>query len=141
MFQKEFAAKLAARCNTKNYGYLSCFLQYYAGVNILFDIPKQAFFPKPRVDTSFTEINFYQKPLYPEESEKHILKLIKAAFSQRRKKIINALECFYAKEILKKSFFNTGLDANCRPENLCLDDYCRLFEAIRGCLKEGSKQV
>jgi len=60
--QKEFAEKLSACVSTKTFSFLSCYLQYYARVRKVFDIPAGAFLPKPKVDSSFVEIDFYEIP-------------------------------------------------------------------------------
>ena len=126
-FQKEFAHRLAASCNTRVYGYLSCFVQYYAKIRILFDIPKEAFYPKPKVDASFVEMDFCGYPLFRVGDEKLFFKLIRKAFSSRRKKVINSLSGLKDKENLKKAFSSLKLDTSSRAENLSLKDYYNLY--------------
>ena len=128
-FQKEFAHKLAASCGTKEYGYLSCYIQYHARVKIIFDIPAAAFFPIPRVDASFIEITF-KTPRFKAQYERFLFTLIARAFSQRRKKIINVLAGICDRDILDETVKELNLDAGMRPDNIPLTDYCRLSRMI-----------
>ena len=125
-FQKEFARKLTASSCIKEYGYLSCFIQYYAGVKIIFDIPKEAFYPKPRVDASFIKIIFFDKPRIKVKNEDFLFKLIRSAFSSRRKKVINALSGFGDKEYISKALKSLNIDGTLRPQDLSLSDYCSI---------------
>ena len=119
-FQKEFVQKLIATASSKNYTFLSCYIQYYAKVEKLFDISALAFEPIPKVDSAFSKINFYCEPLYKAKDESFLFKIIRKAFSSRRKKIINALNLSKSDQ----SFFESaGMNLNLRPENLSLKDY------------------
>lgn len=130
--QKEFAKRLVAPKNTKEYGFLGCYLQYYARLSLLFSIPQEAFFPRPKVDSSFIEINFYQKPLYAVNDEDFLFRLIRASFSSRRKKLTNALEDFCSdKSKLQRAFQKAALNPGLRPQNLSLEDYCRLASMFK----------
>lgn len=118
--QKEFVQKLLAVVGEPQYGFLSCFIQYYATITRLFDIPRGAFVPIPRVDSSFVKIEFYSQPRYGNVNEAVLSRLIRKAFSQRRKKLINALP--FLKD--KVSFLSSiGLKADTRPENVSLEQY------------------
>ncbi|MCM8830837.1 MAG: 16S rRNA (adenine(1518)-N(6)/adenine(1519)-N(6))-dimethyltransferase RsmA [Candidatus Omnitrophica bacterium] len=121
--QKEFAKKLIAKVSTKDYCFLTCFIQYYALVEKLFDIPNFAFFPKPKVDSTFLKIDFTAKKEYNFENEKILFDIIRRAFTHRRKKIINSLLFLKEKiEFLK----SVNIDTNLRAENLSLQDYINL---------------
>jgi len=128
-FQKEFARKLVAGPNTKEYGFISCYFQYYTSMRVLFDIPKGAFYPKPEVDASFMEIVFQESP-FKIKDEVFLFKLIKRSFALRRKKLFNALEGFCNKEVIKRTFLDLGLDLGVRAENLALKEYCFLADSI-----------
>ncbi|MDD5585029.1 MAG: 16S rRNA (adenine(1518)-N(6)/adenine(1519)-N(6))-dimethyltransferase RsmA [Candidatus Omnitrophica bacterium] len=126
-FQKEFVDKLIARESMKAYGFLSCFIQYYAKVERLFDIPAQAFSPVPKVDSSFVRIEFNQTRPLTDTRQKYLFTLIRRAFSQRRKKIINSLPQLKNQEPLLKTL---GISANARAENISLDAYIALANAL-----------
>lgn len=129
-FQKEFADKLAASDNTKQYGFLSCYIQYYAKVSVLFDIPKRAFFPMPGVNASFLELDFYRTVPFGVSEEDFLFKLIKKAFALRRKKLVNALGGLRSREVIRDAFLSLGLKDSLRPENVTLGDYCRLADLL-----------
>ena len=57
--QKEFAEKLLANASERQYGFLTCYAQYYAKIKKLIDIPASAFFPIPKVTSTFLQIDFY----------------------------------------------------------------------------------
>ncbi|MEI8349991.1 MAG: 16S rRNA (adenine(1518)-N(6)/adenine(1519)-N(6))-dimethyltransferase RsmA [Candidatus Omnitrophota bacterium] len=123
--QKEFVDKLIARVSTKSYGFLSCFIQYYARIEKVFDIPAKAFVPVPNVDSSFIRLEFYGQPPYLAKNEIFLFKVIRGAFSQRRKKIINALAFL---QDIKKVLLALDIDSSLRPENLSLQDYVRISD-------------
>jgi 16S rRNA (adenine1518-N6/adenine1519-N6)-dimethyltransferase len=118
--QKEFAEKLAAQVSTKAYGFLSCYVQYYAEVEKLFDIPARAFFPAPKVDSSFVRLEFYEKSPYAAANEDFLFQIIRRAFSQRRKKISNSLNLPGGSKYFLSSL---NIEANKRAENLSLKEY------------------
>ncbi|MBU1121554.1 MAG: 16S rRNA (adenine(1518)-N(6)/adenine(1519)-N(6))-dimethyltransferase RsmA [Candidatus Omnitrophota bacterium] len=127
-FQKEFVSKLIAVPSTKAYGVLSCYAQFYAKVEKLFDIPAKAFTPVPKVDSSFMKLDFYSKSPYAVDNVDFLFRLIKAAFSNRRKKVINSLP--FPKEEIIGVLLSLGLSVNARPENLGLEDYIAIAEKL-----------
>lgn len=129
-FQKEFSRKLAANSHTKEYGYLSCLIQYYADVKVIFDIPREAFYPIPGVDASFVKIKFFDKMRIKAKNEDFLFKLIKNAFSSRRKKIINALSGFGDKKYISRVLKNIDIDNALRPQDLSLRDYCNMADIL-----------
>lgn len=127
--QKEFVQKLIAQVSTKPYSFLTCYIQYYAKVTKIFDIPAKAFMPIPKVDSSFIRLEFYRHPPYEVKDEAFLFKIIHQAFSQRRKKIINSLPL----PVDKHLFFNSlNINPNSRPENLSLQEYIAVANRITG---------
>ncbi|MFA6281568.1 MAG: 16S rRNA (adenine(1518)-N(6)/adenine(1519)-N(6))-dimethyltransferase RsmA [Candidatus Omnitrophota bacterium] len=126
-FQKEFVDKLIAKVSTKDYSFLSCYMQYYAKVNKLFDIPKGAFSPIPKVDSSFIEARFNDASLIKTKNEEFLFKIIRHAFNQRRKKISNSLSGFCP----DPDFFSSlKIDANFRAENVSLEKYILIADKL-----------
>jgi 16S rRNA (adenine1518-N6/adenine1519-N6)-dimethyltransferase len=133
MFQYEFAQRLAAPPNRKEYGALSVIVQYYARVSGLMRIEKEAFYPKPKVDSMVLKINFDEP--YPSQAKDELLfqTIVRAAFGHRRKTILNSLESGIATlsrdalhEILKQCF----IDPKRRAETLDIDEYIRLTASL-----------
>lgn len=120
--QKEFAERLCAKPGGKDYGSLTCFVQYYADVKILFKIPPGAFKPAPKVDSAFMKINF-REPAFKDVDEKRLFQLIRTAFGQRRKKISNSLKTVLGPP---ETFKKCGLTGEERAENLSLKNYIDL---------------
>lgn len=126
--QKEFVDKLIAKSNTESYGFLTCYVQYYARCERIFNIPAQAFYPIPKVNSSFIQLSFHEKPLYPKINDSELFKFIRQAFSQRRKKIVNLFpELKENPKILE--LFNIPLTA--RAENLTLINYISLSSYLQ----------
>ncbi|MBU1809801.1 MAG: ribosomal RNA small subunit methyltransferase A [Candidatus Omnitrophica bacterium] len=122
--QKEFSQKLIASVSTEHYGFLTCFIQYYAKVENLFDIPSSAFYPVPKVDSSFVKIEFYRDSPYNKvRNVDYLFKIVRQAFSQRRKKIINSLSLLKDGD---KFLSSLGISPNVRAENLSLKEYISL---------------
>jgi 16S rRNA (adenine1518-N6/adenine1519-N6)-dimethyltransferase len=123
-FQKEFVQKIMAHHSSGQYGFISCYVQYYAKIDRLFDIPSGAFWPTPKVDSSFIKMEFYRVQPYVAIDENFLFRIIRKAFSCRRKKIINSLSL--AKDIFRSVKINPDL----RPENLSLKDYVAIANKI-----------
>ena len=124
-FQKEFAHKLVAGVSTKPYSFLTCYLQYYAKTEKLFDIPRSAFSPSPKVDSAFVSLQFHSKPVYEVKNEQFLFEIIRKAFNQRRKKLSNALAL---KE--KDELDLLDIDGDLRAENISLKEYVGLANKL-----------
>jgi 16S rRNA (adenine1518-N6/adenine1519-N6)-dimethyltransferase len=134
MFQYEFAQRLTARPCTKHYGALSVIMQYHAHLSSLIKVNRDAFYPKPKVDSMVVEIDF-EKP-HPSQAEDEGLfqRIAKAAFSHRRKTILNSLDrgmVSLPRETLDKALRKCSIDPKRRAETLTVDDYICLTSAVR----------
>jgi 16S rRNA (adenine1518-N6/adenine1519-N6)-dimethyltransferase len=133
MFQYEFAQRLAARPREKEYGALSVITQYCARVSPFIRIRREAFYPKPKVDSMVVEIDF-EEP-YPSQAVDEPLfhRIVKAAFSHRRKTILNSLERGLApvsRETLEEALKKRLIDPKRRAETLTIDEYIGLTSAL-----------
>lgn len=115
--QKEVAEKCVAQADTKAYGPISIFLQYYANVKMLFSIPANFFYPKPEVSGMLLDLKF-RKPLYDLKDENLFFRIVKTSFSQRRKMLKNSL-CLASDRI-------GTIDLHRRPETLSIGEFCEL---------------
>jgi len=125
--QKEFVQKLIAKKGSNQYGFLSCFIQYYAKVEKIFNIPAGAFEPHPKVDSSFITFEFYQKPPYKAKNEEFLFELIRKAFLNRRKKISNTVDVVANKEDF---FSKLGVDSALRPQDISLKEYITIANKL-----------
>ncbi len=132
--QKEVAERLISQPGRKSYGSLSCFVQFYCKPTIELYIPKNVFYPQPKVDSALVNLKFLDNPSVEVKDEKLFFKVIRAAFNQRRKTLLNAL---WAADIsgadkpkLNKILLNAGIDPKRRGETLSLKEFARLTEEL-----------
>ena len=130
--QKEFAQKLTGLSGSKSYGFLTCFINLYCDVKILFNIRKSCFYPNPKVDSSLVEFNIYLKPKWDITDENFFKDMVRKIFSQRRKKIINILKQNYPDADLKTILSRCAISADQRPENISTLQFVNLANAIVG---------
>ncbi|MBL8012711.1 MAG: ribosomal RNA small subunit methyltransferase A [Candidatus Omnitrophica bacterium] len=128
--QREFAQRLGAHPGTKEYGSLSCFVQYYARVQPLFLIKSTCFKPRPKVDSGFLRINIRQVPEYPSRDEQFLFQVIRQGFNQRRKTLLNALSVIISKARLEIILNAMGLNIQARAEQLSLEKFVLLAQEI-----------
>lgn len=122
MFQKEVAERFAAKPGNKVYGVTSVLTQLYYDINIAFHISPEHFDPPPKVMSSI--IVLQRKSIVPTADYKKLKTVVKGAFSQRRKKMRNALSGIFSPEILEEPIFQK------RAEELSLDDFLILSERL-----------
>jgi 16S rRNA (adenine1518-N6/adenine1519-N6)-dimethyltransferase len=117
MLQKEVVDRLAATPGTKAWGRVSVMTQIDCEVESLFEVPPEAFFPQPKVQSAIVRITPKNEPYRPECSREQLSKLVQMAFAQRRKTLRNNL-----KDVMTDAKIEgLGIDPNCRAETLSLD--------------------
>lgn len=126
--QKEVAERIVAKPGGKEYGVLSIMLQYYGRARLKFIIPKGAFRPVPRVDSAVLHIEILEKPSVEVYDEKFFFKVVKTAFSKRRKILANSLKSF-SKDI-KDVLASAGIEPSRRPETLSLEEFGRVANTL-----------
>ncbi|MCF7874794.1 MAG: 16S rRNA (adenine(1518)-N(6)/adenine(1519)-N(6))-dimethyltransferase RsmA [Candidatus Omnitrophica bacterium] len=131
ILQKEFVEKISAKPGSKPYGLITCLAQYYGKIKHLFDIPAGAFAPSPKVKSSFIELEFYKTKPLNAENDGFLFNFIGISFKQRRKKIATIIRQQFSVEAVKR-LIGLGLDLNRRPEQLSLEDFCRISDYL-GC--------
>lgn len=123
MVQLEHGQRLLAKPNTKDYGSLSCFVQYYADLKKVLTIKKTCFSPPPKVDSCFIEFKFLEKPRYACADEELLFKFIRAAFNYRRKTLLNSLSLLFPKEAVAELLQESDINPRRRAEDLTLSEY------------------
>ena len=91
MVQKEVAERMQVGPGTKDYGALSLAVQYYAKPEVMMTVPASCFMPRPNVDSAVIKLTRHAAPPVTVPDEKFMFDLIRAAFNQRRKTLVNAL--------------------------------------------------
>lgn len=125
LVQLEFAQRLAAASNTKDYGSLSVFTQLRAKTKLEFKVPKSAFIPPPKVDSAVVSLQPLAEML-PEELLKNVEKLTRKVFTQRRKMLSNSLGSF----LQNKEPSSLPIKLNARCETLSPDEFVELAKAL-----------
>ncbi|MCK5427071.1 MAG: ribosomal RNA small subunit methyltransferase A [Thermodesulfovibrionia bacterium] len=127
LMQKEVARRITASPGSKDYGVLSITTQLHTKPEIKFTVSKGAFSPPPQVDSAVIHFSVYAQPYYKIKNEEFFLRVVKTAFSKRRKTILNSLRSFKG---IKETLPKTGIDSQLRPESLSIKEFIRLAEAL-----------
>ena len=134
MVQKEVADRMQVGPGTKDYGALSLAVQYYAKPEIIANVPPGCFIPKPNVGSAVIRLTRYEKPPVSTKDEKRMFAVIRAAFNQRRKTLINALSNAgiygITKEKAGQALTEMGLADNIRGEALTLEQFALLSDLL-----------
>ena len=132
MIQKEVAERLGAEPGNKDYGAITLSINYYSDANIVMTVPASCFMPRPNVDSAVIRIDIYDNPPVATKDEVKMFKVIKAAFSQRRKTLVNSVSSStdIAKETILKSLNEMGLSESVRGETLSLEQFAELSDRI-----------
>jgi 16S rRNA (adenine1518-N6/adenine1519-N6)-dimethyltransferase len=131
--QHELAARLTASPGNKQYGALTVLIQYHARLSPLLEVPRQAFYPKPKVSSTVVLFDFSSP--YPRRviSEDFFRKVVRAAFAHRRKTLLNSLRGTFPSwdvQSLLKTMEGCDINPQRRAETLGMDDFINLSEAL-----------
>lgn len=132
MVQKEAADRICAKPGTRDCGAISCAVSYYSEPKLLFKVNRGSFMPSPNVDSAVIRLDIKQESELSAVEEKLLFRIIRAAFSQRRKQIANPLsgELHISKSELSELMSGCGIKPSARAEELALEKFIRLTEAV-----------
>ena len=137
MIQKEVARRLTAPVGSDEYGAITAAISLYGSVKKLFDVSAGNFNPKPKVDSAVVRIALDNPPRYTDDERRKALLLIKAAFGQRRKTLVNSLSsvmpslCIQTKDELAEKISETlGKPQDVRGERLSGEDFVKLGKVL-----------
>lgn len=132
MMQKEVADRLQASPGGKEYGSLSVVVQYYTLPEIVTKVPRTVFYPAPDVDSAVIKLTRRPAPPVKLHSEENFFKVVRAAFGQRRKTLLNSLtgSGLDSKETWLELLSQTGIDPARRGETLSLEEFATLANAF-----------
>ena len=130
MVQKEVADRLVAKPGGKNSGAITYAISYFADAKKVLEVPNTSFMPAPEVNSSVIKLNILREPSVKVESEKMLFNVIKLAFAQKRKTLLNALTNgkLANKEEVEKMLIDLNLDLKIRGEKLSLQDFARIAD-------------
>ena len=133
MVQKEVADRLIAIPSKKETGAITYTVYYYAEAENIVEVPNNSFIPEPEVNSKVIKLNIRKEPKVKIEKKEVMFRIVKCAFMQRRKTLLNALvntKVFINKEEGIKILNKLGLNPNIRAENLKLEDYANIANYI-----------
>lgn len=132
MVQKEVAERLCSGCGSRSAGAVTVCVDYYAKAKKLFDVSKGSFLPAPKVDSSVIRLDKRKDPPVQVSDEKAFFRLVRAAFAQRRKTLLNSVSSAagISKAQLLEALEKAGLDHNVRAEQLSLEQFALLCENL-----------
>ena len=133
MIQREVARRICARAGTADYGAFGLFVQWHCETELLFDVPPACFVPQPKVTSSVIRLTRRAAPPYPVSDEQLRFRVIRAAFNQRRKTLVNAL-CAgiggMTKDLAEQVLQNCGFDPKIRGEAVELGGFATITDEI-----------
>jgi 16S rRNA (adenine1518-N6/adenine1519-N6)-dimethyltransferase len=136
MVQKEVASRIASGPGSKNYGALSLAVQYYAKPYLVANVPPNSFIPRPKVGSAVIHLEKYLVSPIKVKEERLMFQLIRAAFNQRRKTLVNGIYNFegfnYSKEEVEGAVERLGKGKSVRGETLTLEEFGRLADELEG---------
>lgn len=130
MVQKEVADRMAAKPGTKDYGALSVAVQYYTEPQIICKAEPHCFMPQPKVASTVVNLKVLPAPSVAVNDEKKFFQIVKSAFGQRRKTLLNALSkspyLSLEKQAIQAALDKLGLDPSIRGERLSIEQFASL---------------
>lgn len=133
MVQQEVGERLQARPGTKEYGALSVAVQFYTEPELVFKVPPGAFRPIPEVSSAVMKLKVRKVPAVTPQDEKFFFRVVRAAFGQRRKTLVNALSNSFAelsKQELTRLLEELGIEPTVRGEELGLAQFAQIADAV-----------
>ena len=132
MVQKEVAERLCALPGTKDYGAISVSVDYFAEAQIITNVPASSFMPPPKVTSSVVKLTLRKEKKVAPLDEGLFFKVVKAAFAQRRKTLLNALSNagLAPKDKINKILCELEIDPKRRGETLSIEDFCEISNLL-----------
>lgn len=134
MVQKEVAERMQAAPGGKEYGALSLAVQYYAAAEILTNVPPNCFIPRPNVGSAVIHLTRHKECPVTVKDSAWMFRIIRAAFAQRRKTLVNALKndasLGLSREKAEAAIAACGLEPAVRGERLSLADFAKLSDLL-----------
>ena len=132
MVQKEVAKRLAETPGGKETGSITYTINYYTNPEIILEVSKECFIPSPKVDSAVLQLSVLNEPKIKVLDEKLFFQIIKFAFMQKRKTLINSLSNsgLVSKEFLEKMLNDLNIDSKIRAEQLSLEDFGKIADYV-----------
>ena len=133
MVQKEAGTRLCAPVGTRDMGAVTVAVNYFSEPKILFNVSRGSFMPAPNVDSCVVRFDIKENTPEGVTDEAFFFKTVRAAFSQRRKALVNSVSAGLSadKQTVAKAVENSSLQANVRPEQLTMEEFIRFSEELK----------
>ena len=134
MVQKEAALRLCAEPGTRDSSAITAAVRYYCTPELLFKVSSGSFMPAPKVDSAVIRLTLHEPQVHP-ANEKTFFTVIKGAFAQRRKTVLNSLSSSLSldKNAVRDILESAGVDEAARAERLTLEDFANIADALYDC--------
>ena len=131
MVQEEVAQRFTALPGSKQYGIVSVAARFYSYPKMLFKVSRGSFLPAPNVDSAVIRLDVFPEKQF-DVDQKAFFRLVKAAFSERRKQLCNPVSREFGidKEVIKSALAAFGKNPATRAEELSVEDFIELYENI-----------
>lgn len=133
MVQKEVADRLIETPGGKNTGAITYCIHYYSEAQSIIEVPKEAFIPSPKVTSKVVKLKLRKEYEVEVKDKKKMFKIIKNAFTQRRKTLLNSLtntNIFENKKQGETLLENLGIDINIRPERMTIQNFADIANKL-----------
>ncbi|MBE6029019.1 MAG: 16S rRNA (adenine(1518)-N(6)/adenine(1519)-N(6))-dimethyltransferase RsmA [Clostridiales bacterium] len=132
MMQKEVADRISSGPGSRIYGAISVAVQYYCSVTKITDVPKEAFVPRPKVESTVLRLEPLKEKQIEVRDRKMFLRCVKAGFAQRRKTLLNSLASAAGidKDTVRKTLEAAGIDPGRRAETLTVEEFGKIADGF-----------
>ncbi|CEP67810.1 Ribosomal RNA adenine dimethylase [Moorella glycerini] len=132
MVQAEVGYRMLALPGSKDYGSLSIVVQYYTIPAVILKVPRTVFYPRPEVDSLVVKLTRRAEPAVQAGDEDFFFRVVRAAFNQRRKTLLNALDSLgLERPLLLKAMAVAGVEPRRRGETLTIEEFANLSKALQ----------
>lgn len=133
MIQKEVADRLVTKPGTGDTGAITYAIYYYTEPKRVLEVSNSSFIPEPKVNSTVINLRVLKEPRVKVNNEEKLFEVIKTAFMQKRKTLLNALSNsnkYGTKEQIEKTLETLMIDSKIRPEKLSLEEYAKIAEIL-----------
>lgn len=132
MVQKEAAQRICAEVGTRQSGAVTVAVNFYSKPELLFGVSAGSFMPAPKVDSAVIRLDIYKEPLFKLDDNKKFFTVVKAAFAQRRKTVLNSISSSLGleKSVVNELLLESGVSPQARAEKLSMEDFYNIAQRI-----------